>query len=69
LATPGVDALNRLAAIHAGAEQVRVDVDLDLAEELDTLQIERILDDVEDRARSVLPEIGSLHVALNSPPD
>ncbi len=65
--TPGVEAVNRLAAVHSGAEQVDVDVDLDLAEGLDTTQIEELLDHVEVRAREVVPEIASLHVALNSP--
>ncbi len=67
LATPGVEGLNELAAVHAGAERVRVDVDLDLAEGLDTVQIEELLDEVEARARAAVPEIASVHVALNSP--
>lgn len=67
LDTPGVEAVNRLAAVHAGSERVRVDVDLDLAEDLDTLQIERLLDDVEARARAAVPGVAAVHVALNSP--
>jgi cation diffusion facilitator family transporter len=69
LETPGVDALNHLAAIHSGASQVLVDLDLDLAEGLDTTRIEALLDDVEARVRRAVPETTRVRVELNSPPD
>lgn len=67
LATPGVDAVNRLTALHAGTDHVDVDVDLDLADELETADIEALLDEVGARAREVVANITSLHVDLNSP--
>lgn len=67
-ATPEVVAINRLAAIHAGAKEVLVDLDLDLAEDLDTTAVERVLDDVEARVRRVLPLTREVRVQLNSPP-
>lgn len=67
LATPEVDAVNQLAAIYAGDAEVLVDADLDLAEDLDTTQIEAVLDDVEARVRATIPETGRVRVLLNSP--
>jgi cation diffusion facilitator family transporter len=67
LETPGVVAVNQLAAIYAGASEVLIDTDLDLAEDLDTTQIEIVLDDVEARARAILPEVRRVRVLLNSP--
>jgi cation diffusion facilitator family transporter len=69
LSTPGVEALNRLAAVHSGASQVLVDLDLDLATGLDTTRIEALLDEVEARVRAEVPETGSVRVELNSPPE
>jgi cation diffusion facilitator family transporter len=67
LATPEVEAVNRLAAIYAGASEVLVDADLDLAEGLDTVQIEAVLDDLEARVRTILPDTERVSVLLNSP--
>ena len=67
LAMPEVDAVNRLDAIYAGVAEVLIDADLDLAEGLDTQRIESVLDDLELRARNVVPEIGRVRVLLNSP--
>ena len=51
LTTPGVEAVNDLTAVYAGTSAVLVDADLDLAEELDTVQIEILLDLLEERVR------------------
>ena len=67
VATPGVDAVNDLAAVYAGASQVMVDADLDLDESLDTQDIEELLDVLEVRIRAVLPEVERVWVNLNSP--
>jgi len=67
LAMPEVEAVNQLAAIYSGAAQVLVDADLDLAEELDTPRIEAVLDDLEARVRTAIPETGRVRVLLNSP--
>jgi len=67
LNTPGVDGVNHLAAIYSGTAEVLVDADLDLAEELDTVQIEVVLDDLEARVRRVLPDTERVRVLLNSP--
>lgn len=65
--TPGVDAINRLAAVYDGTSAVIVDVDLDLAEDLETTEIEALLDLLEDRVRTVVPEMQRLTANLNSP--
>ena len=67
LATPEVEAVNQLAAIYSGDAEVLVDADLDLAEDLDTIRIEAVLDDLEARVRAVIPETGRVRVLLNSP--
>lgn len=65
-ATSGVEAVNSLVAIHSGAEHVRVELDLDLDDHLDTNSIERLLDEVEDRIRAEIPEVSEVTVTLNS---
>ncbi len=67
LDTPEVDAINQLAAIYAGSAEVIVDADLDLDDQLDTVRIESVLDDVERRIRNELPETERVRVLLNSP--
>jgi cation diffusion facilitator family transporter len=67
--TPGVEAVNRLAAVYSGASEVLVDADLDLAEDLDTAQIEVLLDLLEARVREVTPHLERLRITLNSPSD
>lgn len=67
LSTPGVEAVNRLDAVYSGTSQVLLDADLDLAEGLDTAEIETLLDLVEHRVREVLPRLERVRVILNSP--
>ena len=67
LGSPQVVGVNQLAAVYAGATEVLVDTDLDLAEGLLTMEVEAVLDDVESRARAALPEIGRVRILLNSP--
>jgi cation diffusion facilitator family transporter len=67
LGTPGVEAVNRLAAVYSGPSQVLLDADLDLAENLDTVQIEALLDVLEARVRNVVPDLERVRVILNSP--
>jgi len=67
LNTPGVEAVNRLAAVYSGTSQVLVDADLDLAEDLDTVQIEALLDLLEARLRAVVHDVERVRVILNSP--
>ncbi|MDH3282433.1 MAG: cation diffusion facilitator family transporter [Gammaproteobacteria bacterium] len=67
LADPRVEAVNNLVAIYAGASEVLVDADLDLSEELNTSEIETVLDSLEGRVRTTLPEIERVRVLLNSP--
>ncbi len=67
LDTPAVEAINQLAALYSGVDEVFVDLDLDLAEDLDTTEIEAVLDDVEERVRGRVPETGRVRIQLNSP--
>jgi cation diffusion facilitator family transporter len=67
VAMPEVHAVNQLNAIYSGVAEVLLDADLDLAEGLDTTEIERVLDDLESRARDAVPEVGRVRVLLNSP--
>lgn len=66
LATPGVDVVNRLAVVYSGASSILIDADLDLADELDTRQIETVLDRLEERVRAKLPDTGRIRFELNS---
>jgi cation diffusion facilitator family transporter len=67
LADPRIEAINYLAAIHAGASEVLVDVDLDLREDLNTTEIEAALDSLEERIKRNVPDIERVRVLLNSP--
>lgn len=64
--TPGVEAVNELAAVYAGTSQVLLEADLDLAEGLDTVRIEALLDVLEQRVRQVEPDLDRVRVILNS---
>lgn len=66
--TPGVDGVNQFAAVYAGTSEILVDADLDLAEGLDTGQIEALLDLVERRIRDDLPDVEHVRIMLDSPP-
>lgn len=65
--TPGVEAVNDVAAVYAGASSILIDVDLDLAEGLETNEIEDLLDTLEARVRARLPDTERIRVELNSP--
>ncbi|MDQ2090653.1 cation diffusion facilitator family transporter [Marimonas arenosa] len=67
LADPMVEAVNNLVAIHSGAFEILVDTDLDLREDLNTTQIEAVLDSIEARVRVIMPEVTRVRVLLNSP--
>ena len=67
LATPGVIAVNRIAAVYAGTSDILVELDLDLAEDMETVEIEALLDRLESRVRDVLPDTDRVSVQLNSP--
>jgi cation diffusion facilitator family transporter len=67
LDTPGIIAVNRLAAVYSGTSQVLLDTDLDLSEDLDTVRIEALLDLLEARVRAVVPRLERVRVILNSP--
>jgi divalent metal cation (Fe/Co/Zn/Cd) transporter len=64
---PEVVAVNFLAAVYSGTRHVLVDLDLDLAEDLDTTRIEAVLDEVEARIREAVPETERVRVELSSP--
>jgi ribosomal protein S4 len=59
--------VNRIAAVYSGTSEVLLDADLDLAEELETAQIEALLDLLEARVRNVVPRLERVRVILNSP--
>lgn len=65
-AVPEVDAVNALTAVLTGAQQIEVDIDLDLRETLTTTEIEAVLDRIEAAARAVVPDITAVRVDLNS---
>jgi cation diffusion facilitator family transporter len=67
LGVPEVVAVNFLAAVYSGTRHVLVDLDLDLAEDLDTTRIEAVLDEVEARIREAVPETERVRVELSSP--
>ena len=67
LNTPGVVRVKQRAAVYAGTSEVLVDADLDLAEDLDTGQIEALLDLLERRIRRDLPDTEIVRVKLDSP--
>ncbi|MCL5798203.1 MAG: cation diffusion facilitator family transporter [Patescibacteria group bacterium] len=64
---PEVIAINHLAAIYTGTEKVLVDLDLDISKNLNTTQIENVLDHVKKAVTSDIPEVQSVQIDLNSP--
>jgi cation diffusion facilitator family transporter len=67
LSVPAVVAINRLAAVYSGSADILVELDLDLADELQTADIEQALDDIQLRIRTAVPEARAVRVDLNSP--
>ena len=61
-----VDTVNNIMAIYAGAAEILVEADLDLREDLNTKEVEIVLDSIEHRVRMVMPEINRVRVLLNS---
>lgn len=64
-AMPGVQTLNRLTAVYAGASDVEVELDLELDDRLTTTEIEGLLDRVQARVRGIVPEARKVRVDLN----
>lgn len=64
--TPGIERINHLVALYVGASKVQVIADLDLTEDLETGEIEAVLDEVEARVRSAVPETSRVAFQLNS---
>ncbi|MCL4338565.1 cation diffusion facilitator family transporter [Patescibacteria group bacterium] len=64
---PEVITINHLAAIYTGTEKVLVDLDLDISKNLNTTQIENVLDHVKKAVTSDIPEVQSVQIDLNSP--
>lgn len=63
----GVVAINRLDAVFAGRDSVRVDVDLDLAEDLTVSEAEGVVDEVQGAVRAAVPAASTVRIDLNSP--
>ncbi len=64
----GVAAVNELAAVYSGTNQILLEADLNLEDELDTTRIEALLDLLEERTRDVLPDLERVRVVLNPEP-
>lgn len=68
LCIDGVEAVNELAAVVAGSEEIDVALDLDLADQLTTPQVEALLDAVEAEIGLRVPNVRSVRVDLNPAP-
>ncbi len=62
-----IEDINSLVAIYSGANEILLDADLDMDEQLSTLEIEEILDVIEDSIKEAFPNINRVRVLLNSP--
>jgi cation diffusion facilitator family transporter len=65
LSVDGVEAVNELAAVVAGSEEIDVELDLDLVDRLTTPQVEAVLDAVEGEIRRRVPNVRTVRVDLN----
>jgi cation diffusion facilitator family transporter len=66
-AVPGVDVVNALVAVFIGAQRIEVHLDIDARDDLDTDEIEALLDRIEAAARSASPDVAEVRIDLNSP--
>ncbi len=62
---PEVRRVHALAAVYAGPREVRVELDLELVDRLDTPGVEAVMDTIEDRVRAALPETETVRIDLN----
>jgi cation diffusion facilitator family transporter len=62
---PEVRAVHALAATYAGPREVWVELDLELIDQLDTPGVEAVLDAIEAKVRSTLPDTEDVRIDLN----
>lgn len=64
---PEVVGVNKIIAVHVGANQIYVDIDIDLNENLTTIEIEKVLDKIEVAITNKMPIVSNIRFNLNSP--
>lgn len=62
-----VEAINSLVAIYSGANEILIEADLDITENLTTIEIEQLLDHLELKVKEDFPNLNRVSVLLNSP--
>lgn len=67
LGDEAIVAINSLVAIYYGAHEILIEADLDISEELTTVQIEKLLDLLEMRIKEKFASLHRVRVLLNSP--
>lgn len=63
---PQIHTVNRLTAVYTGSEDILVDLDLELADNLTTTKIEKVLDTVKEEIIKDVPEAKNVQIDLNS---
>lgn len=62
-----IEAINSLLAIYSGANEILIEADLDINEQLTTIEIENFLDELELTITKKFPNLNRVSVLLNSP--
>lgn len=64
-----IEAINSLVAVYNGAHDILIEVDLDIKEDLTTVQIEKLFDQLELEVKADFPNLHRVRFLLNSPSD
>lgn len=62
-----VKSVQDLKAIHVGPDKILINIEINVADELTTDELERLIDKVKDEIRKDIPDAGHIQIELESP--
>jgi cation diffusion facilitator family transporter len=62
-----VNSIQDLKAIHVGPDKILINIEINVADELTTDQLEKLIDRVKDEIRKDIPDAGHIQIELESP--
>jgi cation diffusion facilitator family transporter len=62
-----VNSVQDLKAIHVGPDKILINIEINVADELTTDQLEKLIDRVKDEIRKDIPDAGHIQIELESP--
>lgn len=66
---PQVHKVLGLKTLHIGSERLLVNLDVHLQHNLETIEIEKLVDKIKENIRKEIPQVKHIQVELNTPPE